>query len=112
MRSEHSATARFDGARVATCSLTVGVHGGSGSGVVTSDPSGVDCGTACRASFTSGTAVRLVATADPGSYFAGWQGGGCSGAASCVVTMSSDQAVTATFGKVTRTLTVTPAGAA
>ena len=39
----------------------------------------------------------LTATADPGSTFAGWSGGGCSGTATCTVTMNSDTAVTATF---------------
>jgi beta-lactam-binding protein with PASTA domain len=38
-----------------------------------------------------------MATADPGSTFTGWSGGGCSGTSNCVVTLNSDTAVTATF---------------
>jgi hypothetical protein len=41
--------------------------------------------------------VRLTATPEEGSAFSGWSGGGCSGTGTCTVTMSSDQAVSATF---------------
>ena len=42
--------------------------------------------------------MTLTAAAVPGSNFAGWSGGGCSGTgATCTVTMSADTAVTATF---------------
>src|SRR5205823_3557165 len=57
---------------------------GTGSGTVTSSPGGITCGATCAASFASGTAVTLTATAAAGSTFTGWSGGGCSGAGSCV----------------------------
>ncbi len=52
----------------------------------------------CTESFASGATVTLTATSIGGSTFAGWSGGGCSGtAATCVVTLSADTTVTATF---------------
>jgi hypothetical protein len=42
--------------------------------------------------------VTLTATAGPGSTFAGWSGGGCSGTGTCVVTVTSATTVTADFG--------------
>lgn len=41
--------------------------------------------------------MTLTATADSGSTFDGWSGGGCSGTGTCIVTLSSDTAVTASF---------------
>jgi List-Bact-rpt repeat protein len=77
------------------CSLTV-TKVGSGSGTVTSSPSGIDCGATCTAAFTNGTMVTLTATPDAGSTFTSW-GGDCTGAGPCTVTMDQDRAVTATF---------------
>ena len=69
---------------------------GAGSGLVTSSPSGIDCGLTCQATFPP--TVTLYASPSPGSYFAGWSGGGCSGNASlCTVTMTADTTVTASF---------------
>lgn len=76
--------------------LTVALAG-SGSGTVTSSPAGIDCGSTCSHAFASGTQVTLTATAESGSFFGGWSGGGCSGIDSCVVTMSAAESVTATF---------------
>jgi hypothetical protein len=70
---------------------------GPGSGSVTSSPARINCGTGCSALFASGTAVMLGATPAAGSRFAGFTGAGCSGTATCTVTMSADQSVTATF---------------
>ncbi len=70
---------------------------GTGTGTVSSSAGGIDCGAACSAPFPSGTAVTLTATATGSSRFVGW-GGACAGAAStCVVTLSADRDVTATF---------------
>lgn len=68
---------------------------GTGSGTVTSNPPGINCGTTCSASFVTGTSVTLTAAAANGSTFAGWTGGTCGGTGTCTV---SDVATdTATF---------------
>jgi uncharacterized repeat protein (TIGR02543 family) len=68
----------------------------SGSGTVTSSPSGISCPSTCTASYTVGTAVTLSATPASGYTFTGWSGA-CSGTSTCSVTMSTAQNVTATF---------------
>ena len=69
---------------------------GTGTGVVTSTPQGLHCGTDCVASFAAGSIVTLIPTAAPGSVFAGWTGG-CAGTASCTLAANSPVAVTAQF---------------
>jgi hypothetical protein len=69
---------------------------GTGSGTVTSSPSGIDCGATCSHSYTSGTVVTLTASPASGSTFAGWSGA-CSGTGGCTVTMDQARSVTATF---------------
>ena len=81
---------------------------GSGSGTVTSNPSGINCGATCSAEFDEGDDVTLTASAASGSSFEGW-GGACSGTGSCTVTMSEARSVTARF-EVRRTLQVTRSG--
>jgi hypothetical protein len=74
---------------------------GTGSGVVTSSPAGIDCGRVCSARFSSGTSVTLTATPSTGSTFSGWAGA-CSGTApTCVISVMTDQSVTATFDQST-----------
>lgn len=70
--------------------------GTNGSGTVTSDPPGIDCGVTCSGSFTG--SIALTPLADPGSVFAGWSGA-CSGTGNCTVTMNSDKTVNAQFCK-------------
>lgn len=69
---------------------------GSGSGTVSSSPSGINCGSDCSESYASESQVTLTATASNGSTFTGWSGS-CSGTGFCEVTMSSARSVTATF---------------
>jgi hypothetical protein len=73
------------------------VRSGQGSGSVTSNPPGIDCGRDCLETYQSGTVVTLTATADPGFAFGGWNGAGCSGTETCVVTLYGDITITATF---------------
>ncbi len=70
---------------------------GTGSGTVTSAPSGINCGATCSASYNHGTSVTLTASASTGSSFGGWSGEGCSGTGTCTVTMTQAKNVTATF---------------
>jgi hypothetical protein len=68
---------------------------GRGSGTVGGES--IHCPSTCSASYPAGTLVVLTGTAAAGSTFAGWSGAGCVGTEPCTVTMSADQAVTATF---------------
>ncbi|MDH3976007.1 MAG: chitobiase/beta-hexosaminidase C-terminal domain-containing protein, partial [Deltaproteobacteria bacterium] len=70
---------------------------GSGNGTVTSSPAGINCGLNCTATFTTGSTVMLTASSDDASSFTGWSGGGCSGTGTCLVTLTADTTVTATF---------------
>jgi hypothetical protein len=71
---------------------------GSGTGTVTSNSSGIDCGATCNGQFPQGSTVNLTATPDPASVFAGWKGD-CRGTAPCSLTQNAT--VTATFNMAT-----------
>jgi hypothetical protein len=68
----------------------------TGSGSVTSSPSGITCPGTCSASFGEGTSVTLTATPASGFELTGW-GGACSGTGACVVALNTDVSVSATF---------------
>ncbi|MFA5386685.1 MAG: hypothetical protein WC297_03410, partial [Candidatus Paceibacterota bacterium] len=70
---------------------------GDGTGTVTSNPSGINCGSTCSYDFDDNTEVTLTAEATEGSTFTAWSGEGCSGTGTCVVTMSEAMGVTANF---------------
>lgn len=91
---EQFALARY----LVTSALTVTTDG-DGSGVVTSNPPGIDCGATCTETFAQPTSVTLTATPAAGSTFTGWSGGGtCSGTTGvCQVEVANDQSVSATF---------------
>jgi hypothetical protein len=76
--------------------LTVAV-GGSGSGTITSTPSGLACakGT-CTYKFAAGTQVSLAASPSTG-MFLGWSEE-CHGSGGCALTMDRDRTVAALFG--------------
>jgi hypothetical protein len=69
---------------------------GNGTGTVTSDPAGINCGSDCSESYDIATQVTLHAAADTG-VFTGWSGGGCSGTGDCIVSIDGDLSVTAEF---------------
>ncbi len=95
---------------VITRALTVNLTG-TGNGNVTSAPAGINCPAGlCSTSFITGTVVTLAAAPSLGSTFTGWSGGKCSGTGLCVVTMTANSNVTATFVLNTYTLTVSYAG--
>ena len=72
---------------------------GRGKGSVTSRPAGISCPRDCSDSYADRNSVTLTATPS-GSRFTGW-GGDCQQAGtkrSCVVDMTADRSVKATFG--------------
>jgi hypothetical protein len=78
--------------------LTV-TKNGSGSGTVSSSPSGIDCGATCSANFDQGTSVVLTGTASAGSRFGSWSGCDSSSGNQCTVNITAAKSVTATFVK-------------
>lgn len=73
--------------------LTVS-RSGAGSGTVTSNPAGINCGSDCQEDYPSGTRVTLAATAAAGSV-ASW--GGDPDCSDGLVTMSAPRVCVATF---------------
>ena len=95
MNADHLAGAEFSGVSMPTLSVSTA---GSGTGTVVSADHKIDCGSTCSASFLEGSVVALTALPSSDSTFAGWSGGGCSGAAPvCKVAIGSTQNVTASF---------------
>jgi hypothetical protein len=70
---------------------------GPGDGTVSSEPVGINCPAGCEAELNSGASVTLTANPAPGSAFAGWSGGGCSGTGLCQVILNSATTVDAEF---------------
>ena len=83
---------------------------GTGSGTVTSNLLGINCGIDCTENYASGTSVTLTATPIGYSTFMGWSEGTCSGN-TCTVNITAVRNVTATFIPTTYTLMVTKVGA-
>jgi len=69
---------------------------GTGSGSVTSSPSGISCPSTCSSHPPFDSGVQLTAHQDPGSVFDGWSGD-CTGTGTCDLDMTTDKSVTATF---------------
>jgi hypothetical protein len=105
MTGDTSVTATF----VTGKRLTVATAG-TGSGTVTSDVGGINCGATCTTVRLQGTSVTLAATPSFGSMLTGWTGGGCSGTGTCTVVLANDTTVTATFALIPRLLTVAVSG--
>jgi CSLREA domain-containing protein len=78
----------------------------TGSGKVTSNPAGIDCGSTCGKVFTHGTNVTLTALPETGSTFTGW-GGNCSGTnTDAIVLMDGPKNCSASFTQNTYKITV------
>ena len=82
---------------------------GSGSGTVTSNPGGINCGNDCEEPYPHGTVVSLTATPDPGSTFVTWKGfqNDCLDG---VLTMNGDRTCWAEFDAGQHTVTVAKLG--
>jgi len=80
----------------------------SGTGTGTISGTGISCGSTCSTTVNSGTSITITATPASGSTFGGWSGS-CSGTGgSCMLSMTANRNVTATFN--TSTPTPTPTG--
>ncbi|MCA9840239.1 MAG: hypothetical protein KC422_25235 [Trueperaceae bacterium] len=71
----------------------------TGSGIVISQPSSLNCGSQCEAEFNDGVSVKLTATPSAGFTFTGWSGD-CSGSAACIIPMTQDRSVSAVFSPI------------
>jgi List-Bact-rpt repeat protein len=78
---------------VTTFRLTTTV---GGKGKISSTPGGVSCPGRCSAAFRADSSVRLRAVAFPGFRFAGWTGS-CRGTKPCIVKLTRNRSVRATF---------------
>jgi PASTA domain/Divergent InlB B-repeat domain len=86
---------------------------GTGSGTITSSPSGIDCGSTCASGFDIGSEVTLTATPNANSYLVGWSGsfsGNCDNIGPCQVAVNSASTVTADFALKSYVLTVHKSG--
>jgi Divergent InlB B-repeat domain len=92
MSSHHAVNAEFERVLYA---LTVS-RAGAGGGTVTSEPSGIDCGAACTASYPAGTSITLTAHPAAGSVFAGWMGA-CAGSSTCTISLDAPASAAARF---------------
>lgn len=90
MDSDKSVSASFAAAAYA---VSVSI---TGRGLVTSLPPGIKCRSRCIASFPAGQLLRLRATPAKTYRFAGWRGA-CRGTRSCLITVSSELSVSASF---------------
>jgi hypothetical protein len=91
--ANHTITAAF---AINTYILNVS-KSGNGRGLVTSVPSGIDCGSTCGAVFNYGTVVTLTATPLTATIFTGWSGAIVTMTNPLVLTMDEARQVTATF---------------
>ena len=79
---------------------------GDGSGLVTSEPAGIDCDATCSAVFNYNTVVTLTAVPITGSKIAEWAGDCTVDGLVCVTTMTGAREVTTTFNLITADLSV------
>jgi uncharacterized repeat protein (TIGR03803 family) len=82
---------------------------GTGTGTVTSAPTGITCPNICTEVFLPTATVTLTPAADPSSTFTGWSGD-CTGTGTCAVALSAPRGVTATFTMKTFALTIQRTG--
>ncbi len=89
--------------------LTV-AKAGTGSGIVTSEPAGINCGSSCQTGFSPGQSVTLTAQPVANTVFAGWSGA-CSGLSpTCTLTVDAPKNATSRFDLQYYKLTITKSG--
>jgi len=77
----------------------------SGSGSVTSSPSGIQCPPDCSESYSHGTIVTLTAVPTGMTSFSGWSGACGGSGTTCQVTMSAAKSVRASFVEAAKSTT-------
>jgi len=96
MTSDRTCSANFSSISITPTTYTLSVSTTNGS--ISSNPSGINCGSDCSATFNENTSVSLSATANSGYEFTGW-GGDCSGATNPLhYTVIANAACSASFG--------------
>ncbi|MBK7470931.1 MAG: hypothetical protein IPI73_10245 [Betaproteobacteria bacterium] len=85
------------GGGTTTTQVTLKVSIGSGTGTVTSNPAGINCGAACSAKYNKGAQVTLTATPPAGKQFANWTGACAGTAPTCTLKLQADATVKAQF---------------
>jgi hypothetical protein len=70
---------------------------GTGNGIITSSPAGINCGPDCTHAFNYDYSVTLTATSDSTSKLVNWTGCDSVSGNQCTVNMTSDKTVTANF---------------
>lgn len=96
--SDKAVTARFVLSSVQQQRTLTVSRSGAGSGTITSNPAGINCGSTCAAVYADRAQVTLTATASMGSIFTGWSGA-CAGTGTCTLTMDSDKTAIANFSR-------------
>ncbi len=111
MSAAKSVTATFNLVQRTLTVTRKGNDNGNGYGTVTSSPAGIKCSGTCNANFDHGTTVILSGTPEAGSQAVVWTGcDSVNGAGGCVVSMTANRTVTATFNPVQHMLTVIKKG--
>jgi hypothetical protein len=99
--------------RATTTDVTLTVtKNGTGSGTVSSNPTGIQCGSTCSYNFPVGTQVTLTATPAAGSSFQLWYSTGgspCHGSTTCTFTMNQAESIRATFNVIQESVSVSNA---
>jgi alpha-tubulin suppressor-like RCC1 family protein len=83
---------------------------GDGTGAVTSNPAGINCGTVCSSQFLSDTQITLGAAPSANSTFNGWTGCDAVSGATCTMSMTNVRSATAIFMLKRFTMSVSTTG--
>ena len=103
VNANHTISASFTAVQQNSLNVT---KAGTGTGIVTSSPAGINCGSDCTEVYTGGAVVTLTATSDSGSTFGGWSGA-CTGSGTCTLTMDAAKSVSPLFQTNSLTITAT-----
>ncbi|KQU73470.1 hypothetical protein ASE08_13435 [Rhizobacter sp. Root16D2] len=115
MSAARAVAAAFAVVPASSYALTTTVTG-TGQGTLVSNPSGINCPTACSSTVASGTSVTLTATSGSASHFSGWTGACAStgtvttSGGTCTVKVGAATQAGAAFALNTYTLTVVKQG--